>query len=356
LPEFRARNRGFAANTEKNMAKVITNMLFLSAGILMLGASAQAGKVLVLPLAIDTTRIHDYQVVQDFFFEAVEGANNGNAVRGGADSMCIEKACALERNKSAKADQVIFGAVRFLGRKCFFTGNIIGADGANAFSQTINMLGVADFENGTKRMAEALLRRIPIENSASIDNITDKEQLELDHGNRRRSFYSVGGSIGYLYPFGDSYQRWKSPEFSYLCTTTDPQGNCIDKLEKYRQMAVLSFDNWFEFRSDLAMELNFVWDIPLAVGVDANLDYLFGKSDFTPFLGGGIGLHYVGADEGTHEDDSKTNSGPTVNIQGGMIFFRTYTINPIFKLNYHVVLNDDKDNGMEAMLGIRTKF
>src|SRR6185369_13111151 len=198
---------------EITMTKAIMNALFLSAGIGMLFAPVEAGKLLVLPLAIDTSRIHDYKVVQDFFFEAVETTNGGNAARGKDDPLCIEKACALEQGKAAKADQIVFGAVRFLGRKCFFTGNIVASDGSNLFTQTINMLSVADFENGTKRMAESLLHRIPMANSANIENITDKENVDIANGNRRRSFYSVGGSIGYLYPFGDSYQRWSAPDY-----------------------------------------------------------------------------------------------------------------------------------------------
>jgi hypothetical protein len=315
---------------------------------------AVAGKVLVLPMPIDTTRIHDHKVVQDFFFEAVENLNGGEAVRDGGDSLCAERACALERAAAAKADQVIYGQIRFLGRKCFFTGNIANADGSRAFSQTLNVLGVADFENATKRMAAALLKREALVDAANIDNITENEQYVL--ANRRRSFYSIGGSIGYLYPVSGSYKRWKQEDYYGYCPDADSLGRCPSKEESYSQMVVLSFDNWFEFRPELAMELNLQYAIPMGFGVDVAFDYLMGRGDFTPFAGGGVGLHGVLPDQGRHEDNDKTNTGPTLNLQGGMIFFRTYSVNLVAKAAYHLILNTDRDNGFEALLGIRTRF
>jgi hypothetical protein len=337
------------------MKKSLLKVFFLMVGTLILPGLTQAGRLLVLPLAIDTSRIHDHQAVQDFFFEALEKYNGGNTIRTKGDSLCAEKECAVAKAKSEKAEQVVFGSVRFLGRKCFFTSTIMGPNGEDPYSQTINLLGVADFENGTKRMAEAMILRTTIEKVANIENITDKE--EVVQPTRRRSFYSMGGSIGYMYPLGGSYHRWQQQSDIYgLCYNDDSSAQCVDQDQSYRQMVVLGWNNWFEFRPELAMEMNFIYALPMAVGVDVDIDYLFGKSDFTPFLGGGLGLHYVVADEGSHEDANKMNSGPTLNFQGGLICFRTYDINLVIKGGYHIVLNSDKDNGFGLELGVRTKF
>lgn len=336
------------------MKNTISRSIVFAMGFAALPFLAQAAKVMVLPLSIDTSRIHDHKVVQDFFYEAVDQISGGEAVRGKSDSLCAEKECAMAIAKAAKTEQVIFGSVRFLGRKCFFSATIMGPGGENPFSQTINLLGVADFENGTKRMAEALLHRATIEKVANIDNITEKEETVL--ASRRRSFYSIGGSVGYMYPLNGSYHRWMVDEMDWNCTARDSLGNCAAEDESHTQMIVLGWDNWFEFTHSLAMELNFTWTVPMAVGMDVDLDYLIGKSDFTPFLGGGLGLHYVTADEGIHKDNEKLNSGPTLNFQGGMIFFRTYTVNLVVKGSYHIILNSDKDNGAGLDIGLRTKF
>lgn len=336
------------------MKSNFSRSIVFALGIAALPCLAGAAKVLVLPLSIDTTRIRDHKVVQDFFYEAVDQINGGEAVRGQNDTLCAEKTCAMQAAKTANTEQVIFGSVRFLGRKCFFSATIVGAGGENQFSQTINLLGISDFENGTKRMAEALIRRSTIENVANIDNITEKEEIALS--TRRRSFYSIGGSVGYMYPLNGSYHRWMVDDMDWNCSGMDNFGNCPAEDESYNQMIVLGWNNWFEFTHSLAMELNFTWAIPMAIGMDVDLDYLFGRSDFTPFVGGGLGIHYVTADEGDYQNNDKLNSGPTLNLQGGMIFFRTYTVNLVVKGSYHLILNSDKDNGAGLDIGLRTKF
>ena len=54
----------------------------------------------------------------------------------------------------------------------------------------MGVANVEDFENVTKRVAEALVNRKTTEDVANVDNIAEKEEnLEI---NRRRHFYGTG--------------------------------------------------------------------------------------------------------------------------------------------------------------------
>jgi hypothetical protein len=90
--------------------------------------------------------------------------------------------------------------------------------------------------------------------------------------------------------------------------------------------------------------------IPVSAAVDINLLYLFNRSDISPFAGGGLGLHFVFPDD--IDSDSKRNSGPTGNVQAGMMFFRTYDIHVLARAQYHMVANTDLDNGLSVDVGV----
>jgi hypothetical protein len=264
---------------------------------------------------------------------------------------CSDLECAKELARTGGADEAVFGSVRSLGRKLFFSSTIVGADGSGYFTQQIGVANVEDFEAATRRMAEAISKRQTIEEVANVDNITEKEDnLEV---NRRRHFYSTGASLGYMFPINGSYRRWK------LRDDCDDYFDCPEteiRDQRYSQIVKLGWNNWFEFKNNLAMEVDVLWFAPIALGADVNLDYFFANNDFTPFAGGGLGLHYVLPDQGIRKDSDKRNSGPTLNAQAGMIFFRTYSLNLVVRGQYHMIFNDDFDHGPSVDVALRTRM
>ncbi|HLP41336.1 MAG TPA: hypothetical protein VK465_07495 [Fibrobacteria bacterium] len=317
-----------------------------------LSPDASAKTAVLLPLRMDPSQIKDHQAIRDFYADALSMHYPGTLKQLSGDTTgCAERACAAEAAKLNGADEAVFGSVRMLGRKMFFSSSIVAADGGDFFTQQIGVANVEDFENATKRMAEALSKRQGTEQVASIENITEKEDnLEV---NRRRHFYSSGGSLGMAFPVGNSYQRWvrnsRCDDYYETCGPED------EHLRKYTQVVKLGWNNWFEFKNRLAMEIDVLFYAPIALGTDVNLVYMLGNGDITPFAGGGLGMHYVFPDEGTQENEEKTNLGPAGNFQAGLIFFRTYNLNLIVRGQYHTVKNDDWDNGPSVDVALRTK-
>jgi hypothetical protein len=316
-------------------------------GLAGLGISP-AKTLLVLPLKMDTVKIADYVAMREMFTENLTREYNGT-VKDAAGPLepCAARECAAKVLASQGGDEVVFGAIRMLGSKYFLSASILGSDG-KLFPQQLPMAGVEDFEAASKRMAASLAKHEDLEQVANVDNITEKE--EAADINRRAGFYSMGGSVGFTFPVGNSYQRWESQSVCDMCT------NDTVSLFKSKQIFTLGWNNWFEFKNHLALDMDLLFHVPVALGGDANLDYLFGDADFTPFAGGGLGFQYVFPDEGSKKNPDKQNVGPAANLQAGIILFRTYNLNVVVRGSYHVVMNDDVDNGPTIDVGIRTKM
>ncbi|MCX7877870.1 MAG: hypothetical protein N2510_04415 [Ignavibacteria bacterium] len=92
------------------------------------------------------------------------------------------------------------------------------------------------------------------------------------------------------------------------------------------------------------------------IGVDVNIMYPFlgtsNKSEIDPFVGGGLGLHFIGMDK---DDPEKTTiaarGGLGLNIIAGAVFFKSYDFNIILELKYFNYLREF-DNRRYQGLGL----
>jgi hypothetical protein len=303
--------------------------------------AADARTLLLLPVQGEAEKLSDLAAVNDLYREVILNNYQGQ-VHSPEDSahQCGDRNCATALARAAKADEVIVTTVRRLGEKWIFSSTLMNADGENAFLQRGTALDLADLEAVTRRVGEALLARKPVERVANLDNITAKE--ETSEPTRRRSLFITGFSLGYLYPVNGSY--------SYLKYNGAAPSELVEE-QPYNQMIRLAWLNTWEFREDMMVGFDAVWSIPNVIGGDINLQYLFNRSDFTPFLGGGVGIHYVVPDDDSISS-SHRNSGPALNVQGGMVLFRTYDIHVIARAQYQMIFNSDFDNGISADVGV----
>jgi hypothetical protein len=81
------------------------------------------------------------------------------------------------------------------------------------------------------------------------------------------------------------------------------------------------------------------------IGIDVNVMYPFlgssNKSEVDPFVGGGLGLHFIGRDR---DDPNKTSvaarGGLGLNLIAGAVFFKNYDFNIIVELKYFNYLRE----------------
>ena len=118
---------------------------------------------------------------------------------------------------------------------------------------------------------------------------------------------------------------------------------------------------FYEFKENRALLAEFIWytGSPASFGADMSMLKYLGKDDFSPFIGGGVGIHWVsycsGFCYGDVRPEDHRRSGLALNAQGGYVLFRTYNINVIARAKYHLILNTDLDQGFTIDVGLERK-
>ncbi len=290
-------------------------------GILCAAGMASAESLLLLPIVGEMDNAADLKTVNRLYRDVIESQFKGSTLPAETGPGCAERDCALHAAQEARADEVIYSTLNRLGSKWVFSSTLLKIDGS-AFNQRLTALSVEDFEAVTQRMSDALLNHRTTEQVASLDNIVQKEEKEPE---RRRSLSASGVALGYLYP--------SNPE----------------NFNGYDQVIRVAFMNTWEMRNNLLLDGEVVWGVPDAsIGADLSLLYVFNRSDYSPFLGGGVGLHAVQA---LVSDPNRRSSGPALNFQGGMLLFRTYDVHVMLRGQYQIIFNDDVAQGFGISAG-----
>lgn len=92
------------------------------------------------------------------------------------------------------------------------------------------------------------------------------------------------------------------------------------------------------------------------IGLDVNVMYPFlgpkNKSEIDPFVGGGLGLHFIGADivdTGTTTSHIAARGGLGLNVIIGATFFKSYDFNIIVELKYFNYLREFADRKYQGI-------
>jgi hypothetical protein len=80
------------------------------------------------------------------------------------------------------------------------------------------------------------------------------------------------------------------------------------------------------------------------IGLDLNVMYPFmgqTKSEIDPFVGGGLGLHFIGRDKGENGQTTvSARGGLGLNLIVGAVFFKNYDFNVILEIKYFNYLRE----------------
>jgi hypothetical protein len=90
------------------------------------------------------------------------------------------------------------------------------------------------------------------------------------------------------------------------------------------------------------------------IGLDINVMYPFlgkaNKSELDPFVGGGLGLHFIGKDkEGPDGGSIAARGGLGLNIILGVVFLKNYDFNIIVELKYFNYLREFDDKKYQGI-------
>lgn len=118
-----------------------------------------------------------------------------------------------------------------------------------------------------------------------------------------------------------------------------------------RQYLKLSFTNMVYFREQISLFCDVDWLIPQHnLGLDFGFDFLVKQSDFTPFMGFGVGARYMDKDN-DFEKNFGRDFGVSFTVHGGVLLDVTDALQIRLRVPYHAVMNESVDQTIGFDLG-----
>jgi hypothetical protein len=157
---------------------------------------------------------------------------------------------------------------------------------------------------------------------SNSSNLTYSSKLKLFQKPTKKIYFVPGGKIGMFFLQGDF------------------NGNQLIALEAFGKYVGEGF--WAE----LSIPFRFKTSPAFTdIGLDVNVMYPFlgssNKSEVDPFVGGGLGLHFIGRDK---DDPGKTTvsarGGLGLNLIAGAVFFKSYDFNIVLEIKYFNYLRE----------------
>ncbi len=225
----------------------------------------------------------------------------------------------IAAGKLIDANETLTCNLAALGEKIIVQYSLLNVlTGSKLLVDQITAMNMEDLEVVMKRVAKSVVEHESSKKVAEVGNIGESESIEPL---RRSSTKNFGISFGYLYP-----------------------QNGYDNGDR-----ALTFDARFDYELE-EYAVGTLIGIRKGFGTYLYGSYLFSKSDFCPYIGGGLGFHWVshnGYNNGNNRGDGFEFSAHT-----GLRIFRTYNFQILINLEYNITINDFKDNAIIFTIGI----
>jgi len=274
--------------------------------------------------------------------------------RGISKFECYQISCAASYGSMAGAQKSIIGSLTRLGERITVEARLINvATEEVVFSDRFSASSIDDLDVALRKVAEAVATQTQIKSEVTRYAITEEETQE---GRRKKGYITSGASFGFGFPLGNSYSK-VDDLFSLAWVMRYEAGSYV-------------LDNSLGFSSGSGGEkdttiLGQIVD-KKEVGIlfwDIGLRYILNRgSDFTPFFGGGIGLHFIGSQESQGQTYMESARAFALHLAGGMYAFQTYDFRLTVEAKYTALFTDVfLDSGSSShqigiSIGITRKF
>lgn len=312
-------------------------------------AAANDGRLVVTGINVASLAESDRASAKTLFLQTLGEVRQG-VLLDNTESDCQAVVCANQLMTANNAQKAIWLSVIKLGQTYTLSASLVKAGDSTASVRRASLTSVDELPNTADQLVRSLLSGKSVAEGGTIDNITVAESEDAPL--RRQSLSMKGFVIGPMYPIGSSYRRsdyttethyGTYPEYKTTYDTTW-------KTTELRQALNMGITWWYEFRQNLAMDVEAKLEFPTAVAFQLDVVKFFAKSDISPFVGGGMGMEYVFPDD--PDPDSKMNLGPQLNAQAGIMLFRTYNVRAMFRGGYQYTFNTDGDQAVYFELGV----
>lgn len=162
------------------------------------------------------------------------------------------------------------------------------------------------------------------------DKETSDNNLSLMQKPTKKIYFTYGGKIGMFFLQGDY------------------NGNQLISFEVFGKYVG---DNFF---AEISVPLRFKTSPAFTdIGIDLNVLYPFlgpsNKTEVDPYIGGGLGLHFIGKERDTGGTSIAARGGLGLNIILGTVFFKNYDFNVMVELKYFNYLREFDDRRYQGI-------
>ncbi len=234
--------------------------------------------------------------------DAIDGVDDASA-RTAAALVC--EAIEVRRAKTpraVKADATFVVSVRKLGSSMILALSERGPGDVVRASRQVTLARIEETTTAAPRLVDSLLDGVPLKSTERVDNLTAEETRVKPTRSGRTSF-----AVGLLGTSLPQANVWLAPglELGFVYESTNFLLNVDGRVA------------WFTGHAGGAY-----------TGVSIGADYLFSTENTSPYLGGGLGLSYLGArrvwDKEQEEGRSRDTQGGGLAafVEGGFEFMR----------------------------------
>lgn len=307
-------------------------LFILSLPLILILASTlwgQSGVRLIVfslqPLGVDeVTAGTASNLLKDF----LEGTQKFEIITPREDCYSID--CAIQLGRELHADKAVIGKLAKLGDKLLVSLSLLDIHTNRVeFTDRLKSDSVEDLDIVLERAALGISEKKPFRETIAVEQITEAETKEF---RTRKPLTVLGIRTGYFFPLGNSFGKVKRGMYTLDCAIHHETAKFIAEASAGFSTAAGASD--------------------LHIGL---LVYrLLSQKDFTPYLGGGLGVHkFSFEDNGLRDGD-----GFGLSLGGGVIGFRTYDFRIVFSSKYTIIIPMDNDisvqQGFTLTFGLTT--
>ncbi len=263
---------------------------------------------------------------------------------GITDFDCNDVDCASSNALAANAEKAVFGSIARLGDKVVVEANLVNAVRKEViFSDQFTSSSMDDLDVVMKKLANAIAARKKITSEVGRYDITEDETMEP---RRRKAYITSGATFGFGFPLGDSYNNVDN-----LKTLSWVMRYEADKFVIENSIGV----TWGDAEPDTSYGVLVSKKTISIVPWDIGMRYVFNReSDFTPFIGGGLGFHFIASQDLEGAVYVASDQALALHIAGGLYAFQSYDFRLSLEGKYTNVFTDafQSSGGNSQQIGI----
>jgi TolB-like protein len=319
------------------MKKITSLLIVLSIVISLRAQDTTSNKIGILPFISKGIDPASVQTAESLFrmdlgkVSSMDIISERNVQSALLDYDCADQECAVEIGRKLNANEVLVCTLSPLGEKIIIQYILVETStGKNILSEQASAINLEDLDAVMNRIALSVAKHTPFSANVEVGNVVGEETIEPLS---RTSRFNFGVGFGYLFPT-DGYDD-------------DDKSFTLN----------LYFD--YEIK-DVAVGLMLGARDGVAVALYGN--YLFSRTDICPYLGGGLGFHWVDHNYSTpyyynsnYYPTSSANydeDGIELGLGAGLRFLHTYDIQFFINVEYIITFNDYNDKSIVFTIGI----